>query len=304
MNRYIIVAIIAVLFLGAGGYLYFNSQKGTSSTSQGHMMEDTSGKPIAQSHRSYEIEVTSQPVSIEPKKPATFRYKIKNDKGEILKNYEIAHEKIMHFITIRKDLANFQHLHPEFNKATGEFTVVVTFPDDGPYRLFPDFTPGEENPQKLPVTVYHDIDVGNSSKYYAQSVVPDTETRKKYDPYQITFSVPKGVKAQQEFTYTLSVEKNGQSVTNLEKYLGALGHSVILRDGTLDFIHTHALEADSQGDAAQGHSMNAMQKEPTTGSGPDIKFATTFPEPGVYKIFTQFQHEGKVQTVDYIVKVN
>lgn len=50
--------------------------------------------------------------------------------------------------------------------------------------------------------------------------------------------------------------------------------------------------------------MDAMQGEAATGSGPDIKFATTFPEPGVYKIFTQFQHEGEVQTVDYIVKVN
>lgn len=302
MNKYIIVAIIAVLFLGTGGYFYFNSQKGNLSTGQGHLMDDMTGKPVAQSARSYEIEVTSQPASIEPKKPATFRYKIKNDKGEILKNYEVAHEKIMHFITVRKDLAHFQHLHPDFNEATGEFTVVVTFSEDGPYRLFPDFTPGEENPQKLPVTVNHDVEVGNSSKYYAQSVVPDTEMRKKYDPYKITFNAPKDIKAQQEFTYTISIERNGQPVTNLEKYLGALGHSVILKEGTLDFIHTHALESASE--ESGGHNMNAMQNETAAGSGPDIKFATTFPEPGVYKIFTQFQHEGKVQTVDYIVKID
>lgn len=301
-TKILITIIIGIVLVGIGGFLYLNSQKSTSL--QGHTMEKKNGKPVAQSQRSYEVEMTSQPTSIEPKKPVTLRFKIKNDKGEILKDFAIAHEKIMHFITVRKDLAYFLHEHPTYNKETGEFTVDVIFPADGSYRLFPDFTPGVENPEKLPVTVSHDVEVGDSSKYYAQNVVPYTENKKKYDLYQITFGVPKDVKAQQEFTYTISVAKNGQPVTNLENYLGALGHSVILKEGSLDFIHTHALSSDVQDNAAQGHSMNAMQKETTTASGPDIKFATTFPTPGVYKIFTQFQHEGKVQTVDYIVKVN
>lgn len=292
MNNKILIVIIIVFLASVGGY-YFLSSRNTPSTD----------KPVAQSHRSYEIEVTSQSSSIDPKKPTTFRYKIKNDKGEILKNYEIAHEKIMHFILIRKDLQNFQHLHPEFNQSTGEFTVAITFPDDGSYRLFPDFTPTDDNPQKLPVTVYHDINVGDSSKYYAQSVVPDTENRKKYDPYQITFNIPKDVKAQQEFAYTVSVEKNGQPVTNLETYLGALGHSVILREGTLDFIHAHAEEMN-MGNGQEMMMNHSLAMENTSGMGPNINFSTAFPEPGVYKIFTQFQHEGKVQTIDYAIKVN
>lgn len=93
MSNKILIAIIVVVIVGVGEF-YLLSSRNNSSTGQGHMMEDTSGKPVAQSHRSYEIEITSQPTSIEPKKPATFQYKIKNDKGEILKNYEIAHEKI------------------------------------------------------------------------------------------------------------------------------------------------------------------------------------------------------------------
>lgn len=303
MNKHIIVAVIIAVILGAGGYFYFNSQRGTTPTGQGHVMEDTSGNTVVQSHRSYEIEVLSKTENIQSKQRTTIRYRIKNDKGEILKNYEVAHEKIMHFILVRHDLQYFQHIHPDYNEASGEFTVTVTFPTDGPYRIFPDFTPGDDNPQKLPVTVFSDVDVGDETKYSAQPVAADTQTKKTVEDYQISFTVPK-IKAQEEFTYGLEINKNGQPVTDLEKYLGALGHSVILKAGTLDFIHTHAQEA-KDASATPGHNMGAMQKDTSaTERGSKINFATSFPEPGVYKVFTQFQHEGKVQIVDYVVKIN
>jgi hypothetical protein len=104
------------------------------------------------------------------------------------------------------------------------------------------------------------------------------------------------------------VNKNGQPVTNLENYLGALGHSVILKANTLDFIHTHALDGSvGQMPVMPGmdHSMEAMSNDMSMGeeNGPQIKFATTFPSSGIYKVFTQFQHQGKVITSDYVVLV-
>lgn len=248
-------------------------------------MEDMVGKPVAPSHRSYKIEVTSNTSNIKPDQKATIKYKIKNDKGEPLKNYEIVHEKIMHFITVRKDLQHFQHLHPNFDQTIGEFAVDVTFPKDGPYRIFLDFTPGEENSQKLPVTVFYDVAVGEEQEYKTQVVVADTERTKNKDGYQITYTLPHRVQKQKEVTYSLNVQKDGQPITDLDQYLGALGHSVIMKEGTLDFIHTHAGEA------------------PSTSSGPEISFTTTFPESGIYKIFTQFQHQGKVVTTEYVLNV-
>lgn len=301
INNKILISIIVVVVLGVGGYFFMNAQKG--SFQQDHNMEDTSGKSAAQSHRSYEIKVTSQPTSVEPKKPVTLRYKIKNDKGQVLKNYDVVHEKIMHFITVRKDLAHFQHLHPKYNEQTGEFTLDITFPEDGPYRMFPDFTPGVDNPDKQPVTLSTDVEVGDSNKYYAQSVVPDTESNKTYGDYAVAFDFPKDIQKEKEVTFGVSISKNGKPVTNLENYLGALGHSVILKEGTLDFIHTHALSPTAQNNTAGGHSMQGSQNN-TAERGPKIEFSTTFPKEGVYKIFTQFQHEGNLQTVSYNVKVN
>jgi len=288
MNRSVIVAFIAIIVLGGGIYLYYSSQKGANESQQtgGHGGTTTGGhQPVSQGQRTYEPEITSDTTSVKPNQPIKFSYKIKNDKGEILKKYEIAHEKIMHFIVVRKDLQNFQHLHPDFNQATGEFTVDITFPTDGPYRVFPDFTPTEDNPQKLPVTVYHDINVGDMSKYKAETAVPDTKTKKTVGDYQITYNFPSEIMMRNEINYSLTMTKTGQLVRDLESYLGALGHSVILKEGTLDFIHTHA-------------------EETTTNRGPEIKFSTSFPEEGVYKIFTQFQHQNKVNTVDFVVRVN
>lgn len=285
-SRYTIVFIILIVALLGGFYFYSNSQKGKNDAQQtgGHGTTAGGHQPVIQGQRTYQPEITSDTISIKPNQPTMFSYKIKNDKGEILKNYEIVHEKIMHFIVVRKDLQNFQHLHPDFNKQNGEFTVTITFPTDGTYRVFPDFIPTEDNPQKLPVTVYHDIDVGDINKYKAQPVTPDTNPKKTVGEYQITYNFPAELMMRNEIKYSLAVEKNDKPVTDLENYLGALGHSVIIKEDSLDFIHTHAEEINTR--------------------GPEIKFSTSFPKDGVYKIFTQFQHEGKVRTVDYIVEVN
>jgi hypothetical protein len=206
----------------------------------------------------------------------------------------------MHFILVRKDLQQFQHVHPDFNQSTGEFTVQLTFPTDGPYRVFPDFTPGDENPQKLTVTLNKDINVGDLSKYSPQPVVLDTTSAKTVDGYAISYKLnPQQPKTQSDFNFILSVTQNGKPVTDLETYLGALGHSVILREGTLDFIHAHAEESSSTG-AMMDHG--AMMQNTNT-KGPDINFSTSFPEAGTYKLFTQFQHQGKVITTNYVINV-
>lgn len=297
MNKKIIIGAVITALLGIGGYFFVNAQ---NTSSQHGKNVNVNGNPVVQSHRSYEIEVTSNTNDIKPNQQVQLSYLIKNDKGETVKNFQISHEKLMHFLAVRKDLSYFQHLHPDFNKSTGEFTVPITFPEDGPYRIYPDFVPGDENQMKLPVTVFYDVEVGNASNYADQKVVADSETVKNYGDYSIATTFKPEPKQQEEVTYTFDISKNGEKVTNLEKYLGALGHSVIIKEGTLDFIHTHALES-TEG-ASGEHTGHGMQNEKAS-TGPKINFATTFPEPGNYKIFTQFQHEGEVQTINNVVNV-
>lgn len=253
MKKYIPYLLIIAVVFGGIYYLSTSKKENTAPESSKPMMEDAID-------RSYKLEVTSNVSSIKPGQKTTIAFRIKNDKGEIFKNFEVAHEKIMHFIVVRKDLQDFQHLHPDFNESTGEFSVDVTFPNDGLHRIFPDFTPGEDNPQKLPVTVSSDVEVGDQTKYKTQLVVADKEMKKTYGDYQVTFTVP-DVKAQEEFTYNLLIEKNGQPVSDLDKYLGALGHSVIIKEGTLDFIHTHAGETVTNQAIHHGGTVDDTEKK-------------------------------------------
>ena len=240
---------------------------------------------VVQSHRSYELIVTSNTNNVKPGQPAEITYKVKNDRGEIVKDFATVHEKIMHFILVRKDLQGFQHLHPDFNQTTGEFAIHITFPTDGPYRMFPDFTPAKsaDNPQLLPITLFYDIVVGNINNYKAQPVINDDDAIKMLGDYQVVYLVSKPLEVQKSVGYSLTIAKNGQPVKDLQPYLGALGHSVILKAETLDFIHTHA--------------------ESENGTGPTIFFSTSFPEAGIYKTFTQFQHQDNILISDYMIAV-
>lgn len=285
MKKNYLLLLIFLMVVGIGGYFVLVSPR---------------GKQVIQSHRSYELEIVSGASNVKPQQSTSIVYKIKNDKGEVLKKFEVAHEKIMHFILVRHDLQQFQHIHPEYNGLTGEFTIDVTFLTDGPYRLFPDFTPSVDNPQKLPVTVYVDIQVGDIGNYTAQAVTPETEKTKSEDGYEIIYTLPQQVQKQEELTYSLEVAKDNLPVTDLESYLGALGHSVIIKKETLDFIHTHAGETDGN----QGVQHDGAMTGNTENKGPKIEFGTTFPQSGIYKIFTQFQHQGKILTTDYVVQVN
>lgn len=243
-----------------------------------------------QSHRSYCIQTTANIMGYQPNKPTLYSFKVVDEQGNVLKEYDTVHEKIMHFIVVRKDLANFQHVHPDFNSATGEFTLSsLVFPSDGGYRLFADFTPatsqiGGAN-MKLPVTISEDVNVGNLGNYKQQEI-GDTTSTKTFDGYQFNLSrTPEQLATGREFTLTYTVTQNGKAVKDLEKYLGALGHGVILHEGNLQFIHAHPTEDPTK---------------PQTGK---VNFVVDFPEAGKYKVFTQFQKDGKVITTDFVVSV-
>ncbi len=281
----IIIGIVIVLL---GGWLLTRSQGNTGAYCQSNAQLG-SKKPI-QSHRSYCLKTDASTKTFAPNSASSYTFSLIDDQGKTLKDFETVHEKIMHVIVVRKDLAHFQHVHPEYNQATGDFTLKnLTLPTDGPYRIFADFTPassqmGAEG-MKLPVTLSKDVWVGNVAQYTTQAM-GEPENMKTFDGYTVTLSstsnpIISGAKSELSF----AVAKAGKPVTNLEQYLGALGHSVILSEGDLDFIHAHALS------------------ESTANQGGTVTFATTFPKAGKYKAFTQFQHSGKVITSDFVLEV-
>lgn len=279
MNKYVIGTLLLIIIFGSA-FLLLN--KKPASIQQ---------KVNRQNPQNYKMKILSDESIVTPKEPYTLRYVIVDSSGTVLKNFLENHTKLMHFIAIRKeDLNNFQHLHPEFDANTGEFTQVLTFASPGTYRLYADFTPQTVMGNSGEVTLNQDVSVGETPSGI-NPIIADSETIKSVDGYEIEYSFPQPVKAGQAVNLILNVKKDGQPVTNMESYLSAQAHGIVLKKDTLDFAHLHAMG---------GEMMTMHGPLPT---GPEIKFDYTFPNAGIYKLFSQFQVNGKVITSDYTFEV-
>ena len=81
----------------------------------------------------------------------------------------------------------------------------------------------------------------------------------------------------------ITLTKGGQPVTDLENYLGALGHVVVISEDTEHYLHVHP---NDQAD-----------------HGPRIGFNTSFEQAGRYRVFLQFNHGGQIHTADFTINV-
>ena len=152
---------------------------------------------------------------------------------------------------------------------TNDGTWTVTTPplQPGSYRVYADFVPaGAEG-----ITLAADLDVPGTR--------PATEPRQPSDGANVEgFDVrfDGELVAGTESELTLTVSRDGQPVTDLEPYLGALGHLVAIRDGDLAYLHVHPLD------------------ETEGAGGPQVRFAVEVPTAGRYGLFFDFSHGGVV----------
>jgi hypothetical protein len=200
----------------------------------------------------------------------TLRFRIVDEGGETVRDFDVEHEKRMHLIMARRDLTGFQHLHPE-QAADGSWRTRVRVDEAGSYRLFADFARREEN-----YTLASDLRVdGAADLRPLPEPQPTAVSDGGYDVRLDAGDAHPGEEAGLRFTIT----KDGEPIET-EPYLGAGGHLVALREGDLAFLHVHPTSDDA------------------------VEFAATFPTEGRYRLFLQFQHEGRVRTVAFTQEVS
>jgi len=202
--------------------------------------------------------------------PLTFR--VVDDRGATVRDFDVEHTKRMHLIVARRDLTGFQHLHPE-QRPDGTWTTPIRVADPGDYRVFADFARDE-----TPVTLGADVAVDGTVTRHPLPAPATSATSDGGDEVhlQATDAHPG-----EEATLRFTVTRDGRPV-ELQPYLGAGGHLVALRDGDLAFLHVHP-------DAADGNR---------------VAFAATFPTAGRYRLFLQYQVDGRVQTAEFTQEVS
>ena len=198
---------------------------------------------------------------------AELRFRVLGDDGRAVRDFELEHDRRLHLIVVRRDMAGFQHLHPRID-ARGAWSTPITLPDAGSYRVFADFKrDGREE------TLGADLAVDGAVDWRA--LPPPASTTTTAGGYR-SRSRRTG-RAPGASCRCGSRSSRGGRAVPLEDYLGAKGHLVALREGDLGYLHTHPLRTGA------------------TRAAP-IGFATTFPSAGRYRLFLQFKHAGRVRT--------
>ena len=181
-----------------------------------------------------------------PESTTPFRFRIETENGQPLQRFNTIHEREMHLIAVRRDLAGFQHVHPT-RGADGTWTASLDLRLPGTWRVFSDFSP-PGGPEQLTLGV--DIQVPGvftpATSPSAAAATDDTvSARLIRDGRRITAKVTADNKA-----------------VLPDPYLGARGHLVVLRMGDLAYLHVHPEPVD----------------------GTDVPFIAELPTPGSSRV--------------------
>ncbi|WP_020118218.1 hypothetical protein [Streptomyces canus] len=209
---------------------------------------------------------------------ADLRFAIRGDDGRAVTAFRREHDKELHLIVASRDLNTYRHLHPA-RAADGTWSIPVSLPRAGGYRVFADFTPEKKGAENL--TLGADLAVSGT---YAPQPVPAPDTTATTDGYEVKLGG--ALRPGAAHALKLTVSRGGRPVTDLQPYLGAYGHLVALRSGDLAYLHVHP---------------NGEPGDGTTAAGPAISFTATAPSSGTYRLFLDFKHDGKVHTAAFTV---
>jgi Cu+-exporting ATPase len=313
IREYAYLVAIAVVALGIGAAsLAFAQPEHTNmdiqtsdpaSTNNGHL---PGGHPAGSSRPSEGTRVDLiAPASVQPGQPVALGYRLTDTlTGAPVTDVVDSHERPMHLIAVSRDLQAFQHIHPQPTGAPGEYRVEATFTEPGTYLLFDELT----RANGATVVQRDDLTVGAASDRPASLAVDLAP--KTLGTTRVALAGADALRAGQEATLTFRLEdaSTGQPVRNLQPYLGAPAHGVILSEDAARFAHPHGEavgEAPAEPAAHGGdhqHAASAAGQAP--GFGPEIALHHTFDTPGRYKLWGQFQTaDNQVITADFVVRV-
>ncbi|GAB2634153.1 hypothetical protein GCM10027088_06400 [Nocardia goodfellowii] len=207
-----------------------------------------------------------------------FRFRILGPDGAPVTEYDDIHDRRLHLIVVRRELTGFWHVHPELT-ADGTWVVRLNLPDAGAYRVFTDIAP-----RALGKTITLGADLALAGAYLPQPT-PQAVRTAAVDGYEVTLDGD--LVAGEGRLLTLTVHKDGQPVTDLQPYLAAFGHLVVIRAGDLAYVHVHPNGAPGDG---------------VTAPGPQITFHTAVPGPGTYRLFLDFKHGEVVRTAAFTLR--
>jgi hypothetical protein len=220
----------------------------------------------------YPFEVSQSPEQLHPGQTATLTFRVIDPATNLtVKRFEIVHEKLMHLFLVSENLEFFAHQHPVLQD-DGSFRLNVRLPYGGMYRMLADFYPSGAVPQLAIETLF--VSGGPEPKSISPSIssskAANLTASLRMDPEESIVGL------ETKLFYTLD------PIEGLEPYLGVWAHMLVASSDLIDLLHVHPFLKDQSS---------------------TIQFNVIFPRSGIYRIWTQFQRKGIVDTTVFTVPV-
>jgi hypothetical protein len=258
--------------------------------------------------RDYQLDFRTIPSVVKPGQKTKLLFRIFHPgTGEPIKKFETVHERQYHLFVISQDMEYFQHIHPE-EQTDGTWSIDVTLPKAGYYKILSDFMPNGGSSQFIArplVTAGYAGDLAAASAH----LVPDTVSSKTVDGITATLAYDPLVFSAGQYVHLnfhLTDATTGRPITDLQTYLGAFGHTLIMSEDMVDYVHSHPLDILAKQDDDSGTPQFAIPPgadlEKLRG-GPDVTFEGLMPKPGRFRAWTQFRRNDKIYTFAFTFNV-
>ncbi len=279
---------------GMNGILAWSDGMGMPMQPAMSVMETTETDPISPADAGLTVTVHA-PANVQPGTPTQVTVTVRDaETGAPVTDLVRTHQVWMHMIITRTDLGTFAHIHPDPTDTPGQYQVTATFPTDGRYLVHTEF---RGNGQMTDVVASSTLTVGH----------PNPATRRQTGAHlpEIRATVVGGVRItldgtarvgddESDLHFTFTDARTGAPVTDLQPYLGAPGHVVVMRADATTFQHDHAESFDTKG--------RIRFAVPGSHFGPELDLHPRFYVPGTYRLWAQFElGNGTVVTAPFVI---
>lgn len=202
----------------------------------------------------------------------SFSPRFKHDE-KLVVELETIHEKEAHIIIVSDDLEYFIHVHPE-NDRNGKYSVKINLPFGGKYELFIEYKPLGSNK----ITDRFNLLIEGTEK--SKAVFKSERYSFVDQNLSVILHPAEDLFSGKEIQIPVAILKGGKELNaaNFDNYLGEKAHAVLIGITNFDFLHVHPMVMNNQ-----------------------LNLHMNIVESGYYRLWLQFQIDGKLYTADFVL---
>jgi len=262
--------------------------------------EDHMMKKQRAEEQDFHVTLSSLPTTIQAGKPFSLKIALHDKNGRPITDLQVSHDRILHVILVSEDLEEFKHVHPEDSQHFKQgvslvniFEVPLTLSKAGRYRVLVDGS--RKGIGEVSDIVWIEVGIVGDSVGEPVVIRKDRRLNRMFGDYGVSLNLslenPSKSGEKVQLSYVIRDGKTGNPIFDLEQYLGADMHLAIMPIDLSTILHTHGVKWTPEINPNAGIAF------------PEIRGNYIFPYPGLWKIYGQFQHQGKVVTTEFMIQV-